>query len=91
MCCKSRLDYSKVEIFVKNNENAKLSDIGAEFAISKVYAAVVLKRLGFSYKKTFTYLDSTQEKRDVYQEAIKDTPPQRIVYIDESRIDMAIC
>ena len=49
--CKSKLDYKKVELFVKNNEDAKLSDIGAEFAISKGYAAVVLKKLGFSYKK----------------------------------------
>lgn len=48
---KSRLDYKMVELFVKNNEDAKLSDIGTEFAISKGYAAVVLKRLGFSYKK----------------------------------------
>lgn len=49
--CKSRLDYRKVELFVKNNEDAKLSDMGAVFAISKGYAAVLLKKLGFSYKK----------------------------------------
>jgi hypothetical protein len=36
--CKSRLDYQKVELFVKNNGDAKLSDIGAEFAISKGYS-----------------------------------------------------
>ena len=49
--CKTRLNYKKIELFVKNNEDAKLSDIGATFAISKGYAAVVLKKLGFSYKK----------------------------------------
>ena len=49
--CKSKLDYKKVELFVENNEDVKLSDIGAEFAISKGYAGVVFKRLGFSYKK----------------------------------------
>ena len=54
--CKTRLDYSKVELFVKSNENAKLSDIGAEFGISKGYAAVLLKRLGFSYKKNLHLL-----------------------------------
>lgn len=48
---KSRLDYKQVELFVKNNEDAKLSDIGTTFSISKGYAAVVLKKLGFSYKK----------------------------------------
>jgi transposase len=36
-------------------------------------------------------LEATQEKRDAYQEAIKDIPPQSLVYIDESGIDMAIC
>ena len=60
--CKSKLDYKKVELFVENNEDVKLSDIGAEFAISKGYAAVVLKRLGFSYKKTFTYVPSESRK-----------------------------
>jgi transposase len=49
--CKSRLDYKEVELFVKNNEGVKLSDIGTAFSISKGYAAVLLKKLGFSYKK----------------------------------------
>ena len=49
--CKTRLDYKKVELFVKNHEGVKLSDIGTSFGISKGYAAVLLKKLGFSYKK----------------------------------------
>ena len=36
-------------------------------------------------------MEATREKRDSYQEAIKDIPLQSIVYIDESGIDMAIC
>jgi transposase len=36
-------------------------------------------------------VEANQEKRNDYQEVIKDIPPQSIVYIDESGIDMAIC
>lgn len=36
-------------------------------------------------------MEANQEKRDKYQEVIKDIPPESLVYIDESGIDMAIC
>ena len=36
-------------------------------------------------------MEANQEKRDKYQEGIKDIPPQNLVYIDESGIDMSIC
>lgn len=36
-------------------------------------------------------MEANQEKRDKYQELIKDMPPQSLVYIDESGIDMTIC
>ena len=36
-------------------------------------------------------MEANQEKRDNYQEAIKDIPPQSLVYIDESGIEMTIC
>ena len=36
-------------------------------------------------------MEANQEKRDKYQEAIKDIPPESLVYIDESGVDMAIC
>jgi transposase len=36
-------------------------------------------------------LEASREKRAKYQEAIKDIPPESIVYIDESGIDMTIC
>ena len=47
------------------------------------------------YKKTFTYVEASQEKRDTYQEIIKYIPPnvlyQHLVYMDENGIDIAIC
>ncbi len=36
-------------------------------------------------------MEANQEKRDKYQEVIKDIPPQSLVYIDESGIEMTIC
>ena len=36
-------------------------------------------------------MEANQEKRDAYQELIKDIPPHRLVYIDESGIEMGIC
>ena len=59
---KSRLDYQKVECFVQSNGDVKLSDIGTTFSISKGYAAVLLQKLGFSYKKK-TFLTWKQTKK----------------------------
>ena len=36
-------------------------------------------------------MEANQEKRDRYQEVIKDIPSERLVYIDESGIDIGIC
>lgn len=36
-------------------------------------------------------MEANQFKREQYQLAIKDIPPQNLVYIDESGIDMTIC
>ena len=48
---KSKLDYNKIEFFVKDNADTKLSSIGIQFGISKGHAGLILKRLGYSYKK----------------------------------------
>jgi transposase len=36
-------------------------------------------------------VEANEEKRAAYQELIKDTPPQSLVYIDESGIEMSDC
>lgn len=36
-------------------------------------------------------MEASEEKRKQYQEAIKDIEPEKLVYIDESGIDMNIC
>ena len=48
---KSKLDYSKIELFVKENGDSTLSSISIRFGISKGHAGLILKRLGYSYKK----------------------------------------
>jgi len=36
-------------------------------------------------------VEANEEKRNSYQEAIKEIPKENLVYIDESGIEMAIC
>ena len=36
-------------------------------------------------------MEASEEKRNCYHEVIKDIPPHRLVYIDESGIELAIC
>lgn len=36
-------------------------------------------------------MEASEEKRNSYQEVIKDIPPESLVYIDESGIEMTIC
>ena len=36
-------------------------------------------------------MEANEEKRKCYIESIKDIDPERLVYIDESGIDMNIC
>lgn len=47
----SKIDYKGVELYVQNNPDIKLRDIGSEFGISGWHAARILKKLGYSYKK----------------------------------------
>jgi hypothetical protein len=36
-------------------------------------------------------MEASEEKRALYQEAVKGIPPESLVYIDESGIDTSIC
>lgn len=36
-------------------------------------------------------MEASEEKRNAYQEVIKDIPPESLVYIDESGIELTIC
>ncbi|ETZ07706.1 hypothetical protein P618_200094 [Holospora obtusa F1] len=54
----------------KANEDKKIEEIAKLFNASiSVYRR--LKKLGFSYKKTFTDLQSSQEKRKRYKETVR--------------------
>ena len=36
-------------------------------------------------------MEANQEKRNAYQEAVKEICKENLVYVDESGIDMSIC
>jgi len=88
---KGRVDVGALESYVIANPDKSLVEIGREFNISNCAVHKRLKKLRFSYKKTFTYVEASEEKRRIYEEAIKDISPGSLVYIDESGIDMTIC
>lgn len=88
---KSKIDYREVELFVRNNPDTKLASVGDKFGISAWHAIRILRKLNFSYKKTFSYVEASKEKRDKYREAIRDIQIEKLVYIDESGIDMTTC
>ncbi|WP_445668265.1 hypothetical protein [Orientia tsutsugamushi] len=43
-----------------------------------------MKKFGYSYKKTFTYMETKPEIREKYQQVISSIPKGNLVYIDES-------
>jgi putative transposase len=59
---KSKLNYKEIESFVVNNQDTKLSDIGSKFLISIGHAGRILKKLGFSYKKSLHLFGSKRRK-----------------------------
>ena len=47
----------------------------------------VSKNWLYTKKKTYGYKERNEEKRQEFQNAIKDIPPEKLVYLDESGID----
>jgi len=62
---KARVDYKEVELFVKNNPDSKLSDIGSKFGISGWHASRILKKMGFSYKKKTLATSNLAKKNEM--------------------------
>ena len=89
---KGKIDLEKLEQYILLNSDAKLKGAAKEFGVSIPAISYRLKELGFSYKKTFTYLEANKDRRGEYlEEAIKYIDYHNLVYIDESGIDMTIC
>jgi transposase len=61
---KARVDYKEVELFVKNNPDSKLADIGNKFGISGWHASRILKKMGYSYKKKTLAISKQAKKKE---------------------------
>jgi transposase len=48
---KSKLDLKDLALFVDNNSDCRLTDIGKKFNITTAWASMLLKKMGYSYKK----------------------------------------
>lgn len=64
---KSRVDKEALEEFVKNNPNTILSAAGIKFGVTAWQVGRILKKLGFTFKKTYTYMEANEEVRSGYQ------------------------
>jgi len=51
-----------MELFVSNSSDIKLLEIGGKFGISGLHAGRIIKKLGFSYKKSFYLCGSKRRK-----------------------------
>ena len=65
--------------------------MGKYFNISSPGAFYWLRKFGFRYKKSLQILGSKPREARFTQKAIKEIPPHRLVYVDESGIDTTIC
>ncbi len=52
---------------------------------------IISENSDLAIKKTFSYVEANEEKRQKYKELIQDIPNTNLVYIDESGIDTRIC
>lgn len=55
--------------------------------ISDRTIAKALKKIGYTRKKTYGYIERNEEKRKEFQEKISKKNPNELVYIDEAGID----
>ena len=89
---KGRVTPQDIASYIETNPNFILSDMGKHFEMSAAGAHYWLKKLGYSYKKKdFTYLEASEEKRKNYEQEIESIPTEKLVYTDESGIDLTIC
>ncbi|WP_445668519.1 hypothetical protein [Orientia tsutsugamushi] len=52
------------------NPNVTLAQAGKHFKISIMVASYYMKKFGYSYKKTFTYMEAKPKIRGKYQQVI---------------------
>ena len=89
---KAKIDKAELKKYVDAHPDSRLCDISLKFMVSINAIHRWLKKLGYSYKKkAFTYVEASEEKRNAYQETIKDISPRSLVYIDERGIELKIC
>ena len=48
---KRKLDLEKLGLFVENNHDCNLAEIGKHFKITRAWASICLRKIGYSYKK----------------------------------------
>lgn len=80
---KSKLNFQQVAQFIYEHKNCTLKDIADKFRISSAWASVIIRKLGYRYKKTITLLEACPKQCAEFQEIVADIPKNKLVYIDE--------
>lgn len=83
------ISLEQFEEVVKANPDKTLHEIGQLFnpPISQHIAGRLMRNMGYSFKKkTFGYRERNEQARVEFLEEIKNIPPEKLVYIDESGI-----
>jgi transposase len=74
--------------YLREHPDAYLREIGDHFGCTNSAVYQRLKYLNIKRKKkTFLYKERDEEKRQAYLEKIKNIPPEKLHYVDESGIE----
>lgn len=77
-------DDNEFKRFVNEHPDYTQKEIAEHFNVGSSSVDRMLKRLGYSRKKSQTYAERSEEKRKVYSDSIKHIDNDKIVYVDES-------
>jgi transposase len=81
------IDLEKLKQAIEEKPDAYLRELAEPYNCSTTAVFNALKKIKFTYKKTFTYSEKSEEKRAEFLAKIQDIPAGSIVYVDESGID----
>jgi hypothetical protein len=79
-----KIDPEKLREYVTSHPDGTSKQIGATFGASDVAVSNEIRRLSFTYKKTFLYKERDENERQEFRKFIGKEPVKNLVFIDES-------
>ena len=85
-----KIEPLRLKEYLEQNPDAYLKEIANDFSCSAVAILKALRRLKITRKKTTLYKEANESFREAFVEKLKAIAPERLVYVDESRIDQCL-